>query len=314
MFQRLLLLLLLLGTAVQSAFAIETGSPSGLEGTISMKGSDSIDPLVRLWVSEFQKQNPKVEIRVESPGSNTAPPALTSGEVQLGHMSREMNADELAAFLNRKGYPVTRLIVALDALGIYVHRSNPLGRILVDQVDAIYSRSRLSGWDRPLERWGDLGLTGVWDRRDIHFFGRDEKSGTRVFFEEKVLGKGGTIRRGYQERDQWGVVESVAKDPAGIGYAPINYINPEVRMVPVVALGSGRGYLPTSENMLSGRYPLTRRLNLYLDKAPGKPLPTALLGFLRFILGPEGQRLVQEYGSVPVTREILDAQLLSLEQ
>ncbi len=313
MFMRILVFLLLcLDPGPSFAWSIVSGTET--EGAFAMKGSDSIDPLVRLWVSEFQKRNPKVEIRVESPGSNTAPPALTSGEIQLGHMSREMNAEELAAFQARKGYPPTRLIVALDALGIYVHRTNPLKRILVDQVDAIYSKTRLSGWDKAIERWEDLGLGGAWGRRDIHFFGRDANSGTRVFFEEKVLGKGGAVKRGYQERDQWGVVESVAKDAAGIGYGPLNYGNPEVRMVPVVAMGSGKGYLPTNENMISGRYPLTRRLNLYLDKAPGQLLAPALAGFLRFVLGPEGQKLVQEYGSVPVTRDLADSQLQALER
>ena len=304
-----------IGLSVIPASAV-TPANAGIEpkDSFSMRGSDSIDPLVRLWVSEFSKRHAEVAIQVESPGSNTAPPALANGEIQLGHMSREMNADELAAFQARRGYPPTRLIVAIDALGIYVHRANPLGRILVDQVDAIYSRTRLNGWDRPLERWEDLGLNGPLRRFDIHFYGRDANSGTRVFFEEKVLGRGGAVRRGYQERDQWGVVEAVAKDPAGIGYGPVNYANPDVRLVPVVALGSGKGFLPSLENIISGRYPLTRWLNLYLDKAPGRPLPAALAGFLRFVLGPEGQRLVQEYGSVPVTKELVQSQLQALEQ
>lgn len=283
-----------------------------IEGRFSMKGSDSMDPLIRLWISEFQKQNPKVEIKLESPGSNTAPPALTAGEVRLGHMSREMSPEEQAAFRARRGFPVTRLVVAMDALAIYVHRSNPVRRIALGQLDAIYSRTRLSGWDKPIQRWGDLGPGGRWRKREIHVYGRDEKSGSRVFFDEKVLGKGGAVRAGYQARDQWGIEEAVGKDPAGIGYGPANYASPDVKMLPLLAC-SGMYHMPSTENILNGRYPLTRRLNLYVDKEPGQPLPEALAAFLKFVLGPQGQRLVQEYGSVPVGGELLEKQILSLE-
>lgn len=288
-------------------------SPTAPVAGFSMKGSDSMDPLIRLWVSEFQKRNPGVEIKVESPGSNTAPPALASGEVRLGHMSREMSLEEQTTFQGRRGYPVTRLVVAMDALGIYVHRTNPLRRVALGQLDAIYSQNRLSGWDKPIRHWGDLGVMGRWRKRDIHFFGRDEKSGTRVFFDDRVLGKGGLVRAGYETRDQWGIEEAIAKDPGGIGYGPTNYVNPDVRVLPVLAW-SGMYYLPSTENILNGRYPLTRKLNLYVDKEPGKPLPEALRNFLRFVLGPDGQRLVQEYGSVPIAKDAAATQLLALER
>ena len=71
--------------------------------------------------------------------------------------------------------------------------------------------------------------------------------------------------------------------------------------------------MPSTENILNGRYPLTRRLNLYVDKQPGHPLPEAMKAFIKFILGPQGQRLVQEYGSVPLGKDLLDKQLLGLE-
>ena len=289
-----------------------TASP-GIEGTLAMKGSDSMDPLIRLWLDRFQKANPRVQIKVESRGSGTAPPALSSGEVRLGHMSREMSPEEQAAFQARRGHAVTRLVVALDALGIYVHKSNPIRRITLGQLDAIYSRTRLSGWDKSLDVWGDLGAAGRWRKREIHLFGRDEKSGTRTFFDERILLKGGALKPRYQTRDQWGIEEAVAQDSGGIGYGPANYANPEVRMLPVLAY-TGMYYLPSVANIVNGRYPLSRKLNLYVDKEPGTPLPAPIKAFLQLILGPAGQQLVQEYGAVPVSKALADSQLLALEQ
>ena len=284
----------------------------GLEGILAMKGSDSMDPLIRLWLDKFQKANPRVQIKVESRGSGTAPPALTSGEVRLGHMSREMSAEEQAAFHARRGHAVTRVVVALDALGIYVHKNNPVRRITLGQLDAISSRTRLSGWDKALDVWGDLGAGGRWRKREIHPYGRDEKSGTRTFFDDRILLKGGVLKAGYQTRDQWGIEEAVAQDGGGIGYGPANYANPDVRMLPVLAY-TGMYYLPSVENIVNGRYPLSRKLNLYVDKTPGEPLPAPIKAFLQLVLGPAGQQLVQEYGSVPITRSLAESQLLALE-
>lgn len=279
----------------------------GLEGRLVMKGSDSMDPLVRLWVTEFTKRQPGVQFDVTSHGSGTAPPALMAGESDLGHMSREMTADEISAFAARKGHPPTRVIVAVDALGIFVHPSNPLKRVLIAQIDAIYSQKRLGGWELSLETWGHLGVRGDWRKRDIHIYGRDANSGTRAFFQEQVLRKG-DFAKGYQERDQWGVVEAVAKDANGIGYGPFNYAGTDVRMLPVVPSGSSHGYAPTLANILDGKYPLTRRLTIYLDPAAGGAGSAARRAFLEFILSREGQQLVADYGSVPLPPELREEQ------
>jgi phosphate transport system substrate-binding protein len=284
----------------------------GLEGRVVMKGSDSMDPMVRLWITEFSKLQPGVRFEVTSHGSGTAPPALMSGEADLGHMSREMNAEEIAAFSAKKGHPPTRVIVAVDALGIFVHPSNPLKRVLMAQIDAIYSQKRLGGWELPLETWGHLGVRGEWKNRSIHIYGRDAKSGTRAFFQEQVLRKG-EFAEGYREKDQWGVVESVAKDPNGIGYGPFNYAGSDVRMLPVVPSASSHGYAPTLPNIIAGRYPLTRRLTVYLDKAPGREVPPAHRAFLDFILSREGQQLVVDYGSVPLPNDLLGEQVRALD-
>ena len=284
----------------------------GVEGILAMKGSDSMDPLIRLWLDKYQKANPAVQVKVESRGSGTAPPALTAGEVRLGHMSREMSPEEQAAFQSRQGHAVTRVVVALDALGIYVHKNNPVRRITLGQLDAIYGRTRLTGWDKSLDVWGDLGAGGRWRKREIHPYGRDEKSGTRTFFDDRVLLKGGILKPSYQVRDQWGIEEAVAQDGGGIGYGPANYANPDVRLLPVLAY-TGMYYLPTVENIVNGRYPLSRKLFIYVDKLPGEPLPPAIKAFLQLILSPEGQQLVQEYGSVPIARTLAETQLRALE-
>ncbi|HVS01229.1 MAG TPA: substrate-binding domain-containing protein, partial [Thermoanaerobaculia bacterium] len=91
--------LLALGTAAVHAQAPEIDPKlpayertSGISGSLSSVGSDTLNNLMTLWAEGFQKQYPNVRIQIEGKGSSTAPPALISGTAQLGPMSRPMKA------------------------------------------------------------------------------------------------------------------------------------------------------------------------------------------------------------------------------
>lgn len=300
---RLLRVALFLGCCAFGAQAAE--SPAT---TIRLRGSDSMDPLLRLWAAEFQKRRPEILLDILSHGSGTAPAALLSREADLGHMSRPMNSQEQDAFLARFGYAPTAVTVAFDALAIFVHKDNPLKRLTTDQLDAIYSLTRKSGWEEPISQWGDLFLRKPLRGMDIHPWSRDEMSGTRAFFNERVMGKEGVMRGTVRIADQLGILDAVTRDPAALGYGPLTYATPLVRMVPLAGPRGGRALLPTPETIQSGQYPLARALSVYVNKAPGNPLPEPTAAFLTFILSPEGQELVQRYGSVPLPAEARTAE------
>lgn len=305
---RTLLLTLLLGFT-----SLVAGPGRPLSGDLLLVGSDSMDPLLRLWIGEFQKRHPQARVEALSKGSLTAPPALAERRTVLGPMSRPMKEAEADLVAAALGFRPTQFVVAYDALAIWVHRDNPLRRLTLEQLDAIFSQTRNQGWEEPIRTWGDLGLRGDWKRRDIVPYGRDSLSGTRSFFDELALGKGQVSRSFQVAGDQWAVVEAPGKDPRGISYGPVNYAEPIVRQLPIVPRYGREGILPTSATIASGRYPLTRTLSIYASLDEVHPLPELAREFLRFILSPEGQALVVGYGSVPVPRELAEAQLARLE-
>lgn len=271
--------------------------------TLRLRGSDSMDPLLRLWIEEFQRKRPEVQVDIESQGSGTAPAALLGGTADLGHMSRPMNSQEQEGFVARHGSPAVGVTVAYDALAVFVHQANPLRRLSTEQLDAIFSRTRLSGWEEPITRWGDLYLRAPLKRMDIRPWSRDERSGTRAFFQEQVMKKEGQLRDSVQIADQLGILDAIAKDPAAIGYGPLTYATPQVRMVPLAGPRSGRACLPSPATIQSGDYPLARSLRIYVKKVPGQPLAEVPRAFLTFILSEEGQQLAERYGSVPLSPE-----------
>ena len=121
---------------------------SGVSGNLNSIGSDTLNNLMTLWAEGFQKQYPNVRIQIEGKGSSTAPPALISGTAQLGPMSRAMKAEEIDAFEKKFGYKPTPIRVAVDALAVYVHKDNPIDTLTLQQVDAIFSKTRKCGGKR----------------------------------------------------------------------------------------------------------------------------------------------------------------------
>src|SRR5690349_22820387 len=99
----------------------------GVSGNASSVGSDTLNNLMTYWAESFKKFYPNVNIQIEGKGSGTAPPALTSGTAQFGPMSRPMKSTEEDAFQAKYGYKPTQIRTAVDALGVFVNKDNPIG-------------------------------------------------------------------------------------------------------------------------------------------------------------------------------------------
>lgn len=277
---------------------------AGLQGTINCIGSDSMDPIVQLWASDFRQHYPKVNVEILSKGSATAPKALIAGTAQVGHMSREMSTQELAQFEAKYGYPPTRVVVAVDALAVYVNANNPIRSLTLEQVDAIFSTTRKGGFPEDITVWGDLGLKREWSARSIQPYGRDENSGTRAFFKEHALKKGDYKPTLKVVADQFALVEAPAVDAAGISYGPVQHSVRMVRAVPIIDFKGDKPMVPTVENILNGKYPLTRFLYLYVNRRPGQPMNPSVREFLLSILSKQGQKAVAEFGALPLPADM----------
>ncbi len=154
---------------------------------------------------------------IEGKGSSTAPPALIEGTAQFGPMSREMKSKEIDDFEKKFGYKPSVVRTAVDSLAVFVHKDNPIKCLTLQQIDAIFSKSRKGGAAKDVKTWGDLGLTGEWADKPISLYGRNSPSGTlRV-----LQGSGALSRRlqGWRERTAGSsaVVQGVASDKYASG-------------------------------------------------------------------------------------------------
>jgi phosphate transport system substrate-binding protein len=286
---------------------------SGVSGNLNSVGSDTMNNLLTLWAEAFLKMYPNVKIQVEGKGSSTAPPALIAGTAQFGPMSRAMRSTEVDQFESKYGFKPTQLRTSYDALAVYVNKDNPLEKLTLAQVDAIFSKSRRRGYKQNVTSWGQVGLTGDWASRPISLYGRNSASGTYGFFKEHSLGNGDYKDTVKEQPGSASVVQGVTEDRFGIGYSGIGYKTSGVKVVPLADKDGAAFSDGSYEDVKSGKYPLNRFLYLYINKAPGKPLDPVVKEFCKLIFSKEGQEVVIKDGYLPLPAEIAKQELAKLE-
>jgi len=109
------------------------------------------------------------------------------------------------------------------------------------------------------------------------------------------------------------VVQSVSASINGIGYSGIGYTTSSVRAVPL-SREAGKEFISANpENAISGAYPLARFLYVYVNKAPGKPLPPLTSEFIKLVLSREGQEVVVKDGYIPLPARVAEREMSKIQ-
>ena len=286
-----------------------------VSGGFKVRGSDTMQPLLTRLGMEFQRRQPKATFDIRGGGSTDAvakflePPLSKVGKVVIFDerafptilsSSRELFDAEIKEFVAQHGYEPLVVPVAVDAVALYVHKDNPLEGVTLDQVDAMFSSTRNRGQKTAITQWGQLGLTGGWEKAKIELVGRDPKSGTRAFFQEHCLAGGEFVTGIHEQPGAASVILDLSRNQTGIGYSGFGLQSSNVRILPL-AEASGMPFItPSSTTIKDETYPLRRVLYLYLDKNPQNPLPDVVKEFLTFIMSQEGQEAVVKAGFFPL--------------
>jgi phosphate transport system substrate-binding protein len=300
-----------------------------LQARLVSFGTDTMDDLMKLWIAGFHQSQPGVDIVLQSKASLSVPAALTAGTAQLAPLSREFNPAELDAFRAKHGYAPTEIAVALGsyrtptrtvALTFYVNDANPLQKLTLDQLDAIWCTTLHRGAPAQITEWGQLGLTGEWQHRPIHLVGVLPPDGVPNYISRSVCNTG-QLRDGiFGEKNGeptsvlTRIVQDVAKDPNALGYAGFHNRQPNTHPLALAPTAAGPFLTGTFDEVRNAEYPLTRTIYIYLDRDPKKPLDPAIQQFLSYVLSLEGQEQVQAEGIfMPLPPRIAKDQRLKLQ-
>ncbi len=231
--------------------------------TIEVAGSTSVAPLMEKLGAAYHGGNPAVTINVNGTGSSDGIKAANQKTSELGMSSRNLKAAE-------KGYGLTELVIAVDAIAAIVHPSNPVQNLSIEQVKAIYTGK--------IKNWKDVGGRNS----PIAVVSREPGSGTRGAFEE-IIGFTDQLVLGAAEFDGTGGVRAaVAGNENAIGYISLGSMDPQVKAISI------DGVEATKKNVVNGTFKIARPfLVLYHQDA----LSPEGKKFLAWVMSAEGQKI-----------------------
>ncbi|MCU0452682.1 MAG: phosphate ABC transporter substrate-binding protein [Bacteroidetes bacterium] len=253
--------------------------PEAMNGRerIRITGSDTMLRLTQRWAEEFMRRHPGVTVTVEGGGTELGVRALVEGSTDFASASRPIPPEAVAGLAREYRSLGFSVLTARDALCFYTHMDNPVASLTTEQLAGIFS-GRITDWS---EVGGDPA--------PIRVLSRDPNSGTHAYLEEHLLQGGAVTERATVLSGTATIVREVSRDVHAIGYGGLAY-GENVYDLDV------NGVAPFSENVRNGRYPVSRYLYLYAIRPP----EGVQKRFVDWVLGPEGQRIVQEVGYVPL--------------
>ena len=248
---------------------------AGLNPRLNVAGSTTVTPIVEEAARRFSKLYPSFKISVAAIGSGPGIKAVGSGEVDIGMASRDLKEKEVEQWPDLKPFRI-----AMDSIAIVVHPSNPVNGLTLEQVAKIFAGE--------ITNWKEVGGPD----KPIHVITREKGSGTRDCFEHAVMkpfGKEISAKAMVQQGNPK-VRAAVANDPLSIGYVSLGFVDETIEPLMI------DGVEPKIENVLKGTYPIKRSLYVITK---GDPDPAELM-FIGYLLSPEGQKIVEELGYIPL--------------
>jgi phosphate transport system substrate-binding protein len=249
---------------------------------ITVKGSDTMVILAQKWAEVYMKSNPDAAIQVTGGGSGVGISALINGATDIANSSRKMKNTEKEKLKARYNTLGVEVACAKDGITVYLHPSNKVKELSIKQLSGIFKGE--------IKNWKEVGGADA----EIKLYGRENSSGTYVFFQENVV-KGDYAPSCQTLPGTAAVVNAVKKDPNAIGYGGAAYAE-GIEICKVKKDDNSPAYLANAETIKNNEYPITRFLYMYLRSKP----TGAMKSYIDWILSPEGQKLVVEMGYFPV--------------
>lgn len=270
---------------VLGMFMLGAGVPSvsAEEDVLRVVGSTTVLPVVSRAAEKFAAAN-GVRITVNAGGSGVGVNSAGSGQADIGMVSREITAQEMERF---HGANLTVHVVGRDAVACVVS-----SEVFDGGVQALSRKQIQDIYLGKVRNWKELGGPD----RAIVVIDKERHRGTRhvfmkyVFGDESAPAPGARLVTGSNNEEQ----SKIAQSDAAIGMLSIAWINKDVRGVAI--LEAGASLEPTLANIVSGRFPISRNLNLVTAGEPRGQVRA----FIEFLLGPEGQSIVRESGYIPI--------------
>ena len=245
-----------------------------LEGTLDIAGGTAHIPVMTQAARDIMTFNPKIRITVAGGGSGVGVKQVGEGLAGIGNTGRPLKANEIEQYV-LKTWPF-----AIDGVALAVHPDNPVKALTTEQVRKIYSGE--------ITDWKDVGG----NPGTINLYGREDGSGTRETFTDKLFGKGELSPAVNVVNSNGSMKTAIAQDKRAMGYVGIGHRDASIAGFAI------DGHVPSQENAASGEYPVVR--NLFMNT---KGEPTGLTAaFIDYIYSEPGAKIIEKSGYIPLPK------------
>lgn len=261
-------------------------------GDIQIDGSSTVYLISEAVAAAFKRDFPSVNITVGLSGTGGGFKRFANGQTDIQDASRPITPAEASQCV-RNGVAYAEFQIAWDGVAVVVNQANDWAtRMTVAQLRRIWQpENRVTTWKQVEPRWPD---------ERIELFGPGPDSGTFDFFSEDINGTARLTRRDYNASgDPQTMVEGVMRNKYALAYFGLAYYEANAGKLRDVAIAATNGdYIkPTQATVLSGQYPLSRPLFIYVNV--GSLARADVREFCRFYL--RRTDLVRDVGYIPLT-------------
>ena len=246
---------------------------------IVIKGSDTLGAkLVPQLAEQFKAQYPGTTFDIAAEGSATGFAALIDKTAAIGMASRPAKPEEIANG-KAKEVDLKETIVAYDGIAVIVNTASSIKGLTKKQVEQIFTGE--------ITDWSAVGGSGG----KISVYTRNTSSGTYAEFKELAMKKRDYVPDSQKLAGNEQIAQEVGKNPNGVGYIGLAYTKASgIKVVPI------DGASPSKESVLAKSYPYARPTFFYTNGEP----TGVVKEFIDFTVGPEGQKIVEQVGFVPI--------------
>lgn len=295
----ILLSLTIFSACNQRIKVTRTDTPTS--GVAEIASDDCFSPIVQEEIDVFEALNKDASIIPIYGSEVDAINLLLKDSLRLVIAARDLTDAEKQGLLNKQLQPRTQKI-AVDGIALIINNQNTDSLISIPQIKKIMTGE--------IDSWKQINPRSKYDKIAVVF---DNPNSSTVRFIKDSINRGEPLAEHLKaQENNKAVLDYVAKTPNAMGVIGVNWIsnptdttnlsfNDKVRVMsvskvePATRLSS---FQPYAAYLALGEYPLRRDVFVITSDLRGT-LPT---GFVSFLVGDRGQRIILKAGLIPATR------------
>jgi phosphate transport system substrate-binding protein len=242
-----------------------------------LTGSSTVAPLVGELGKRYESQHPGTRIDVQSGGSSRGISDARQGTADIGMISRGLKPDEA---------DLQSVTIAQDGISMIVNKNNPIAALKDEEIIRIYTKknaqwSEVGGGNRPI-----MVVSKAEGRSTLELFAKYFKLETKDIKADSVIGENAQA------------IKLVAGNPDAIAYVSIGAAEYEIAQGSPIKLLPIKGVEASTANIINGKFPISRPLNLVTKTAPAGLSKE----FIEFSQAKANEDIVKAQYFVPLAR------------